>query len=169
MPSRHPLPRLWLMTDERQGPGLRAALERLPRGAGVIFRHYRLPATRRRLLWSEVRRIARRRGLVLVCAGAPLPGARGAHNRGGAGLRTASAHNLREIRTAERRGVDLIFLSPVFATRSHPGRRPLGPARFALLAHQASVPVIALGGMDEERARTLRGASGWAAIDAWTV
>src|SRR5439155_26981070 len=42
MHARHPLPRLWLMTDERQGDGLWAALERMPRGAGVVFRHYSL-------------------------------------------------------------------------------------------------------------------------------
>ena len=36
------LPSVFLMTDERMGDGLWAALERLPRGAGVVFRHYRL-------------------------------------------------------------------------------------------------------------------------------
>ena len=46
----HPkrLPRLWMMTDERQGDALWSALERLPRGAGVVFRHYSLPAAARR-------------------------------------------------------------------------------------------------------------------------
>jgi hypothetical protein len=28
---------------------------------------------------------------------------------------------------------------------------------------------IALGGMDERKARSLRGAYGWAGIDAWTL
>ena len=168
MPRRQPPPRLWLMTDERQGEGLWSALERLPRGAGIVFRHYSLAAADRRALWERVRRIAARRGLLAVAAGPPLPGARGTHNRFGRGLRTASAHNLRELRAAERAGAHLVFLSPVFATRSHPGRRALGPRRFALLAHQARVPVIALGGMDAQKARALGGAYGWAAIDAWT-
>ena len=35
MKRRQPLPRVWLMTDERQGDGLWGALERLPRGAGM--------------------------------------------------------------------------------------------------------------------------------------
>ncbi len=168
MRRRQP-PRLWLMTDERQGEELWRALERLPRGAGVVFRHYSLPRPERRALFDRVRAIAGRRGLVLVAAGAPLPGADGAHGRRGRGLRTASAHNLRELRAAERAGADLVFLSPVFATRSHPGGKPLGARRFSLLAHQARVPVVALGGVDAGKARKLGGAYGWAGIDAWSV
>jgi thiamine-phosphate pyrophosphorylase len=155
------------MTDERQGETLRTALERLPRGAGIVFRHYGLAPAARRLLFAEVMAIARRRRLLLVVAGAPLPGGDGVHNRRGAGIRTASAHSLRELRAAERTGADLVFLSPVYATRSHPGAKPLGARRFALIAHQARVPVIALGGMDHARFRTLGGAYGWAGIDAW--
>ena len=169
MARRHPLPRLWLITDERQGDGLWTALERLPPGAGILFRHYGLPAPARRAAFEAVKRIARGRRLVLIVAGRPLPGGNGVHNRRGAGIRTASAHNLRELRSAERAGADLVFLSPVHATRSHPGARPLGPRRFALIAHQARVPVIALGGMNAERFRTLGGAYGWAGIDAWTL
>ncbi|HEY0026451.1 MAG TPA: thiamine phosphate synthase [Allosphingosinicella sp.] len=167
MHRRQPLPRLWLMTDERLGDRLIPALERLPSGAGIVFRHYSLPAAERRALWEQVRAVGRQRALTLVIAGQRLPGANGSHNRRGAGLRTWSAHNLREIRTAERAGAHLIFLSPVFSTRSHPGAPALGPGRFALLAHQTKVPVIALGGMDAEKARSLGGAYGWAGIDAW--
>ena len=108
------------------------------------------------------------RGLTLIVAGSPLPGGDGTHGRPGRGLRTASAHNLRELKAAERSGADLVFLSPAYPTRSHPGAPALGPRRFALMAHQAKVPVIALGGMDKERARTLGGADGWAGIDAWS-
>ena len=168
MHRRQSLPRLWLMTDERQGEALFDAVASLPRGAGIVFRHYGLPREERRALWQQLRGAARGRGLTLVVAGPALPGADGAHNQPGRGLRTASAHNLREIRAAERAGAQLIFLSPVFPTRSHPGARALGPRRFALLAHQARVPVIALGGMDSQKARALGGAYGWAGIDAWS-
>ncbi len=173
MPRRHPLPRLWMMTDERQGDRLVAAVERLPRGSGIVFRHYRLGGRERRLLFETVRRIARRRSLMLLLAGSARQarswGADGSHGRGpGPGLRTASAHNLAEIRAAERAEAGLVFLSPAFATRSHPGARPFGPLRFNLLARQARLPVVALGGMDFERAKRLDGIYGWAAIDAWS-
>lgn len=157
------------MTDERQGDGVLGAVERLPAGAGIVFRHYSLPPVERRALFERVRAAARSKDLLLVTAGPPPGAADGAHNRPGPGLRTASAHNLREMKRAERRGADLIFLSPVFTTRSHAGSFPLGPHRFAWLARQTALPVIALGGMDEDRFRRLRGAYGWAGIDAWSA
>jgi len=165
-----PLPRLWLMTDERLGAGLADAVARLPDGAGVVFRHYSLAAADRRRLFDRVR--SAHPGLLLLAGGAAEAqawGADGSHGRGrGDGLRTAPAHDLAGIRAAETAGARLIFLSPVFPTRSHPGRETLGPERFAALARQASLPVIALGGMDEARAKALSGAYGWAGIDAWS-
>jgi thiamine-phosphate pyrophosphorylase len=168
MPRRQPLPRLWLITDERQGETLWQALERLPKGAGVVFRHYGLKPTARRRLFERVRRVARRRRLFLLAGGSGIR-ADGVHggSRGG-GFRSASAHNLRELKGAERSGARLLFLSPAFATRSHPGVRPLGPVRFGLIAGQARLPVIALGGMDARKARRLPHIYGWAGIDAWT-
>jgi thiamine-phosphate pyrophosphorylase len=166
-----------MMTDERQGDGLLPSLAAMPRGAGIVFRHYALASAERRALFRQVKAVARQRGLLIVLAGSPELarrwGADGVHGPGtGASsrlLRTASAHNLREVRRAEAAGAHLIFLSPVFATRSHPGARTLGARRFAALARQARRPVVALGGMDAERAQTLSGAYGWAAIDAWNV
>jgi thiamine-phosphate pyrophosphorylase len=167
MRRRQPPPRLWLMTDERMGDRLFEAIQRLPRGAGIVFRHYSLPREARRTLFEKVIGQAHARGLTVVAAGEALPAAHGTHNVRGPGLRTASAHNLREIRRAERRGADLVFLSPAYATRSHPGAAGLGPRRFARLARLTSLPVIAVGGMNAERFRELRGAYGWAGIDAW--
>jgi thiamine-phosphate pyrophosphorylase len=57
-----------------------------------------------------------------------------------------------------------VLLSPVFATRSHPDAKVLGPIRFRLLAARMGCPVIALGGIDPRRAKGL-GSAAWAAID----
>ena len=76
----------------------------------------------------------------------------------------ATAHDMREIGLANRLGADGVLLSPVFATRSHPGGDVLGPARFRRLAQYSRAPVIALGGMTRDRARAL-GWPRWAAID----
>lgn len=183
MPRRQPpsarLPRLWLFTDERVADAaLLRAVRRLPRGSGVVFRHYGLESAERGGLFATVAALTRRRGLVLLAAGqAPGRGAAGTHcpahaiaprSRRQPGLISASAHNLRELAEASRAGAHLVFLSPVFATRSHPGGRTLGPMRFAMLAHLVRCPVIALGGMNAWRFRRLKplGAYGWAAIDA---
>lgn len=173
MRSRQPLPRLWLMTDERMGESLWGALARLPRGSGVIFRHYK---TRdRRAVFEQVRKVARRRGLVLLLAGnskqAAAWRADGVHGRSPHRLtpcrllRTVPVHDARELAAARGHAV---VVSPVFATRSHPGARTLGPLAFAFLAKRASVPVIALGGMNARRYRRMAplGAYGWAGIDA---
>ncbi|WP_243451083.1 thiamine phosphate synthase [Sphingosinicella sp. CPCC 101087] len=161
------------MTDERQSDGLFEALERLPPAkAGIVFRHYGLPEAERHSLFDEVRMFARRRQIMLLLAGAAgmarAWGADGSHGRGsGEGFRSAPVHDLTEIRAAERDGAAMLFLSPVFSTRSHPGARPLGPARFNFLARRTRLPVIALGGMNAMRARRLGEAHGWAGIDAW--
>jgi thiamine-phosphate pyrophosphorylase len=180
MARRQPLPRLWLMTDERIGDALWPALARLPRGSGVVFRHYATPQDARRRLFERVRAIARRRGLTLVLAG-PLRQAAGwradgVHGRSGHVrtarplIRTAPAHDQSELVAAMRARADLIFLSPVFPTRSHPGAPALRPIRFGLAVPRPSPGnrIVALGGMTPHRFQRLRalGAYGWAAIDA---
>lgn len=171
MLRRHPLPRLWLMTDERMGEALWDALERLPRGSGVIFRDYSRAPDERRRRFARTLRVARRRRLLLLRAGdAPMRGEMGTHNVRGRGIRTQAVHDIAQLRSAERARVDAVLVSPVFATRSHPGARPLGVVRLGLLIRGARLPVIALGGMSAAGARRLAGLPirGWAAIDGWT-
>jgi len=190
-PGGRAVPRLWLFTDERvDEEALFAALARLPRGSGVVFRHYTLSGEARRALLHRIGQAARRRGLLLF--GTPRDGRRsplwmdGMHRPGWAGagfgrgrsptLRNAGlllsmpAHDRRDLIAARRAGADIVFLSPVFPTRSHPGSAALGSIRFGLLAREAGLPVVALGGMDRTRFRRMRplGAHGWAGIDALT-
>lgn len=167
------------MTDERQGEALLGAVERLPRGAGIVFRHHATPWRERHALFGRVRVIARRRGLVLVVAGdartARRLGAEGFHERSARIgppdlIRTTSVHHARELITAHRARADLAFVSPVFATRSHIGAPAFGRVRFGLLAARSPVPIVALGGVNPRRACALAAFAihGWAAIDAWS-
>ena len=174
MPARQTLPDLWLLSDERNDAALEAALRRLPRGSGFIYRHYHLADAERVARWFELRRIARSRGHLVVLADSALTarewGADGIYGAPrplypASGLLTlATAHDLAEIGLANRAGADAVVLSPVFATRSHPDALTLGAARFRLLAAHARMPVIALGGMTALTARRLAW-SRWAAID----
>lgn len=171
---RESLPDVWLISDARNDARLETALARLPRRSGLIFRHYHLDEPERRARFARLARFARARGHVLIWSGtvrearrlrahgAYGPPARLSH--GEAGLRLMTAHSLREIGMAARCRADAILLSPVFATRSHPGKTPLGPVRFRLLARRSRLPVIALGGMHRHRAARL-GWKKWAAID----
>lgn len=176
MPKRHPsltlgLPSLWLVSDARNDAGLEAALAQLPRGSGLVFRHYHLAPEGRRARFGELRRVAKRWGhRIFLSADARTARAwraDGAYGSapvlaGGPALpRLVTAHSLRELR-APRAGA--VVLSPVFATRSHPGGKPLGPLRFHLLSRLAPAPTIALGGMTARRAAAYKLAR-WAAID----
>jgi thiamine-phosphate pyrophosphorylase len=175
MPRRHPpFPRLWLMTDERI-VDLPGAVARLPKGSGVVFRHHATDTPVRRALFDRIRMIARRRGLILLLADTPTRarawGADGAHHGSrlkSISLRTVAAHDLRELHLARRTQADLVFVSPVFPTRSHPGARILGPVRMGLMIGDQRRRVVALGGMTAPKFRRLKGLDlhGWAAIDA---
>jgi thiamine-phosphate pyrophosphorylase len=143
-----------------------AAAARLPRGlAGVVLRHDNEPGRAR--LGRALARICRTRRLALVVAGdARLAAALGAgiHLRGGRwpGLVrlhrspvTSSAHSLPELRRAARAGAALVFLSPAFATASHPDAAAVGPVRWAALAGRVRLPVLALGGITGASVRRL--------------
>lgn len=175
------MPSIWLVTDERVPSAvLLASAARLPRGqGGILFRHYRTGSCERRELFDQVAKVARRRRLVLLLAGparqAAAWGADGWHGRGAGGtarpmLHSTAVHDVRELRAAERAGADFVFLSPLFATQSHPGGSVLGRVSFAALARGARMPVMALGGVCVGHWRMLMGlgASGWAAIDGLT-
>ena len=79
----------------------------------------------------------------------------------------ASVHNLTELQDAERAGADFAVFGPVFSPLSKPGTRPpVGLEKLAEAAAAASVPVLALGGITEENARSCleAGAAGLAGI-----
>ncbi|MEO5707619.1 MAG: thiamine phosphate synthase [Alteraurantiacibacter sp.] len=170
-----PFPALWLLSDARNDAVLEAALQRLPRGSGFVYRHYHLPGPERLARFRQLQRITRARGHVVVLADSALTarewGADGVYGaplalwpRRGDLLQLATAHSLRELGQAARKGADAVLLSPAFVTRTHPGAPFLGPLRFRLLAARLRVPVIALGGMNILTARRLKWPH-WAAID----
>lgn len=169
------MPAVWLISDARNDTVLERALGRLPRGSGFIYRHYHLADSERLARFRVLRRIARARAHVVILADSALTarewGADGTYGsprtlwpRRAGLLQLATAHDLREIGLAARLGADAVLLSPVFATHSHPGAPVLGAIRFRLLARRSRLPVIALGGMNESRARALDWPR-WAAID----
>lgn len=174
MRVRQTLPLMWLLSDARNDAGLESALARLPRGSGFVFRHYHLDPKARAERFRGLAPVARASAHVVVLSDAAATarewgadGIYGAAPRlaGGSGLcRLATAHDGDELAAAGRAGADGVFLSPVFATSSHPETPPLGIHGFHVLAQQSPVPVIALGGMTKPRAAQLHWPR-WGAID----
>lgn len=165
---------LVLMTDERKADWAKAA-RALPRGSMVVVRGR--DSKKRMALAEKLYGIA-----PLLIADDPMLAAQ----LGAAGLHlperrmkeavhwrarfphwiiTASAHSLRALMGAGH--LDAVFLSPVFATTSHAGAKPLTPVRAAFIAAQAPVPAYALGGITPRNAALLAPAfSGIAAISS---
>ena len=81
-------------------------------------------------------------------------------------LVAASCHDARSLALASGLSLDFAVLSPVLATASHPDVEPLGWDTFEALVAKATLPVYALGGMNEALFPVARahGAQGIAAI-----
>ena len=172
------LPPLWFFTDEGRAPDPLPIINRLPVGlCGVVFRHDSHPD--RAALARQAARICRARRLRLLIAGdARLAAALGAGlhlrggvaaGRGGRGMRSASAHNAAQLASARRAGVELVFISPIFPTATHPGAPGLGALEWLKLARQAGrVKPCGLGGITGQRVRALPGwCAGVGAIEAF--
>ncbi len=160
------VPPLWVCTDAVRLPDPRLLLAGLPKGLfGVVFRPGTVADPE---VAAGLARICRERRFALVVAGDPRVAVRlhaGRHlSRGwqhrprgfspGRGLLTASAHGRRELVRARRLAVDAVFLSPVFATASHPGAAALGVTRWAAMA-QGQTGMLVLGGITGTTVRRL--------------
>lgn len=78
----------------------------------------------------------------------------------------ASVHSAADAVAAEREGADWVVVGHIYATRSHEGIAGRGVGLVAAVAHQTTLPCIAIGGVRPAHVGTLRdaGAFGVAAI-----
>jgi thiamine-phosphate diphosphorylase len=78
-----------------------------------------------------------------------------------------SVHSAQEAEEAAEEGADYLLVGNIYETASHPGRSGTGPA-LVRDATRLGLPVIAVGGIDADRAAVVRdeGAYGVAAIGA---
>jgi len=171
------LPPVLYLTDPARTPDPLATARRLPKGWGILMRHYGDQDQIR--LKSDLSRICRARNLTLLVSADPelalSIGAHGVHWpfarrtearrwQGRFSLMTASAHSPQELRELRDAGVDAALLSTAFASDSPSARAPLGAMRFRSLARASRLPVYALGGMDADTASVLAPVAGIAAI-----
>lgn len=83
-------------------------------------------------------------------------------------LLSISCHDEKELKQAKKIGADIVLLSPVKETSSHPGVPGIGWESFSLLTQEIGLPVYALGGMSVSDLSDAKqaGAQGIAAISA---
>ncbi len=171
------LPPLALLTDDERLADPLGAARALPKGSLVVVRAR--GAAWRETLARAMLAVARTRGLIVLVADDPALAAR--LGTDGLHLPEARAHEAAHWRarfpcwiiTAAMHGprggdaaLDALFLSPVFATRSHPERAALSAVRANALVRASRTPIYALGGIDARNARRLSGFIGIAAIGA---
>jgi thiamine-phosphate diphosphorylase len=77
-----------------------------------------------------------------------------------------SVHSLEGAAAAESEGADYVIFGPVWASASHPGVAPVGVEALATVSRSVRIPVLAIGGVTDERIAECHaaGAAGYAAI-----
>jgi thiamine-phosphate pyrophosphorylase len=77
-----------------------------------------------------------------------------------------SVHSIDAALQAERDGADFVIFGPVWRSESHPDSAPAGIQALAAVARALRIPVLAIGGVTEDRIAecAAAGAAGYAAI-----
>jgi len=78
-----------------------------------------------------------------------------------------ACHNFLSVLKSQQLKADMIFVSPIFATKSHPNVAPLGLRELSKIIRASKIPIFALGGVDEKNINSLRklGVAGFGGID----
>lgn len=173
-----PLPGLFYLTDPDRTPDPALTSQNLPKGAGIVYRHFGAADRSEKAL--ELSNIAARRGLVFLIAADPelalQAGAHGVHwpeaRRREArrwtsafAVQTVSAHTPAALRRAEQIGFDAVLLSTVFPSTSPSAGKAMGAVRFRRLSGVANIPVYALGGVDARTGPEIASCGGLASIE----
>ena len=170
-----PWPGGFFLTDPARTPDPVAAVERLPVGVGVIYRHFgkddRFEESR------ALRAACFSKGIPLLIANDPKlavdvkadgvhwPEAQAAKARKWQGrflFQTQSVHSAAGLRNAV---CEAVLFSTVFPSNSPSAGKAMGAIRFRKLAMEADRLVYALGGVNAETASSVRGCAGLAAIE----
>ena len=70
-------------------------------------------------------------------------------------LITTAAHNLESLKKAEFFDIDAALLSPIFKSKSHPGKKNLGIYNFKKIINETNIPIYALGGINIKNVKFL--------------
>ncbi len=186
--ARLPTPCLSLVTDRNAtvGRDLEEVVEAAVAGGVdlVQLREKELPAGDIYLMAKRLRAITRDKALLFVndrvdvalaaeCDGVQLgenamPTSAARAVCGARLLIGRSIHSLERAKRAETHGADLLVLGTIFPTASHPWAATAGVELVQVVAEEVSVPVLAIGGINQENVASVirAGASGIAVISA---
>ncbi len=171
------LPPALFLTDPARTPDAIEIARRLPRGWGLVLRHFGQADWIR--AGQALRQLARRRGLIFLIANdaqlATVLRADGVHWpyrqrhelrrwRRRFRMHTISAHSTAEWRGAARLCPSAIVLSTAFRSQSPTAGQPLRPMVLRRLCLRGG-PTYALGGVNADTVRRLPSGLGFAMVD----
>jgi thiamine-phosphate diphosphorylase len=161
--------------------GAAAGLAAAKRGATHLL--LRMPDADARLQYEELTRLVAGSPLPVLHSGRPdvaLAGGAAGVNLPEADIAVAAArtllgpewllgrsvHSLAAAARAAADGADFVIFGPIYATPSHPGSEGFGLEALANVVKALAIPVLAIGGVDRERAEAClaAGAGGYAAV-----
>jgi len=169
------------MTDPKRVPDVIKVAENMPRGTAIIYRHF---GSAHRFVDAEaLRQVTFKRGQQLLIGADPElaieVGADGVHFRRNANLTAPMLWRQRcpnwiltmaGIKSRDYEGelsvLDGLLISSVFPSQSPSAGPPIGIEKFSAMAHKLSIPIFALGGVNNKTAPKLigSGAAGVAGI-----
>jgi len=172
------LPSLFALTDPNRAPDLTVLVHALPKGSGLIYRHF--GTADRYQTASHLSNIAKKRHLKLLIGNDPKLAmkvdADGVHwsevrlreakywqNR--FALMTCAAHSRRAISCIEATVIDAALISAIFPSNSPSAGSPLGVETFRQLCTQSAIPLYALGGVNTQNMDKVSGFGGIAGIE----
>jgi len=171
------LPKMFFFSDRNRIFNVPDVVKNLPDSCAVIIREYDLGFDERAKFCQEIILIAKNGGKNLkVLVGkdwnlAEKIGADGVHfsdlDRGFANpknlpenrrnmILSYSCHSPKSINQAEKFNANLVFYSPIFASRSHLNQPPIGLDGLRSFIKKTTLPVYVLGGVNEKNIKLLR-------------
>lgn len=179
-------------SDQKKVQNIEESIKKLPKNSAIIIREYHLNDKERLNFAKKVIKFAKKRGIKILIgkdiALARKVGANGVHfsdfdklpinllkNRKFRKkfIFSYSCHSEKSLQKTYELNPDMVFISPIFQTSSHPGTKPLGLRNLAKIAFKNKnhsylpLKIYALGGISLVKLKSIRKIpiSGFGAID----
>ncbi len=179
-------------SDQKKVKNIEESIKKLPKNSAIIIREYHLNDKERLRFAKKIVKLTKKRGIKTLIgkniALAKEIGADGVHfsdfDKLPINLRTNrkfkknfifsySCHSERSLQKAYKINPDMVFISPIFKTTSHPGTKALGLKNLAKIAFKNKnhsylpLKIYALGGINLVKLKSIRKLpiSGFGAID----
>jgi thiamine-phosphate pyrophosphorylase len=172
-------------TNRKRCDDLSLVIKKLPKNSAVIFREYDLESKEREILAQKLFAICQAKNHKFLI-GKNLELARklradGVHfsdkdllplevfnrqNWPEKFIFSFACHNFLSVIKSQQLGADMIFVSPIIASKSHPDVVPLGLRELSRIVRVSKIPVFALGGVGAKNIHLLKklGVAGFGGI-----